>query len=177
MPELSIHVSRGCLVVPIQGDIDDEIMQNIQKQVLLGVEDTGVKGVVIDLSGVKIIDPYNAGIINKIAKMINLLGAKTVLSGIRPGVAIALSDSNFEFEEIFEIARTFEDGVEKLQSIVKAHEILESEQTEAEEGEGELEEERGIGEEVIDGSEVEVKDETEERKSTLEEENEDLIDA
>ncbi len=163
MPDLSVHVSRGCLVVPIQGDIDEEIMHNIQKLVLSGVEETGVKGVVIDLSGVKIIDPYNAGIIDKTAKMINLLGAKTVLSGIKPGVAIALSDSHFEFEEIFEIARTFEDGVEKLQSVVEAHEILQSEKEETEEeDEVAFEKERIVDEEVIEVDEVSTKEQIEE---------------
>jgi len=132
--DLSVHISNGCLVVPVQGDIDDEIMQSIQKKILVNVEKQGVKGVVIDLSGVKIVDPYHADIINKTAKMIKLLGASTVLSGIRPGVAISLSDYHFEFDQIYRISRTFEDGVEMLQSIIAVDEEAESkEETEVEE--------------------------------------------
>jgi len=155
LSDLSVHVSKGCLIVPVQGDIDDERMQAIQKQVLEGVEDTGVKGVVIDLSGVSIIEPYYAGIIDKTAKMINLLGARTVLSGIRPGVAISLSDSNFEFESIYETARTFEDGIEKLQSVIVSDEEVESVEAEVEGTgvEGEIE----VGE-----GEIEVEEEVEE---------------
>ena len=122
MSDLSVHISKGCLVVPVQGDINDERMQLIQNEILESVEEKGLKGVVIDLSGVKLIDIYHADIINKTAKMINLLGAKTVLSGIRPGVAIALSDSHFEFDKVYNTARTFEDGVEILQSIIVPYE-------------------------------------------------------
>jgi rsbT antagonist protein RsbS len=124
LSDLSLHISEGCLIVPIQGEINDERMSRIQEQILQGVEDTGVKGVIIDVSGVKIIEPYHARIIDNIAKMIRLLGAKTVLTGIRPGVAISLTDSDFEFKEIYETATTFEDGVQKLKSVVQAAEEL-----------------------------------------------------
>ena len=138
---LSIHISEGCLVVPIQGDIDDERMGEIQKLILKGVEDNRVKGVVIDVSGVRIIEPYHARIIDNTAKMIYLLGAKTVLTGIRPGVAISLADSNFDFKEIYETAGTFEEGIRKLQPVIKAYEEFEAEEIEEEVEEVEPEEE------------------------------------
>ncbi len=145
LSDLSIHISEGCLVVPIQGDIDDERMRRIQSQILKGVEDNKVKGVVIDVSGVRIIEPYHASIIDKTAKMICLLGAKTVLTGMRPGVAISLTDSNFDFKEIYETAGTFEEGVKKLQPVVKSNEEIES-----------LEEEIEVTEEVYSEEEIEA---------------------
>ncbi len=138
--DLSIHISEGCLIVPIQGEIDDERILGIQKQILKGVEDTEVKGVVIDVSGVRIIEPYHAQIIDNTAKMISLLGARTVLSGVRPGVAISLTDSNFDFKEIYGTAGTFEGGVKKLQPVVKVDEKLEEIDSEGEVGdEGKIE--------------------------------------
>jgi rsbT antagonist protein RsbS len=153
---LSINISEGCLVVPIQGEIDDERISRIQKEILESVLKMGTKGVVIDLSGVKIIEPYHAQIIDNTAKMIYLLGARTVLTGIRPGVAISLTDSNFEFKEIYGTAGTFEDGVKKLQSVVGASEKLESEKFE-EEIEKEIVEE-------IEENEIEVEEEREAEK-------------
>ena len=144
--DLSIHISEGCLVVPIQGEIDDERMRKIQSSILKGVEDNKVKGVVIDVSGVRIIEPYHARIIDNTAKMIYLLGAKTVLTGVRPGVAISLTDSNFDFKEIYETAGTFEEGVKKLQPVVKAYEELEEFEEEVEEIE--VKEEVGTEEEI-----------------------------
>ncbi len=160
LSDLSIHISEGCLVVPIQGDIDDQRMRKIQSQILKGVEDSKVKGVVIDVSGVRIIEPYHAGIIDKTAKMISLLGAKTVLTGIRPGVAIALTDSNFGFKEIYETAGTFEEGVKKLQPLVRVEEKSEEVEDEVEEVEKiEVIEEVDAEEEIGDVEDEDVEDE------------------
>lgn len=156
MSELSLHISEGCLVVPIQGEINDERMSMIQKQILEGVQDTGAKGVIIDVSGVKIIEPYHARIIDNTAKMIYLLGAKTVLTGIRPGVAISLVDSNFEFKEVYGTATTFEDGVKKLKSVVEV-----TQESGLEESEEEVEEI-----EILEG--VDTKGETGEAVKPLE---------
>lgn len=168
-PDLSIHISEGCLIVPIQGEIDDERILEIQKQILKGVEDTEVKGVVIDVSGVRIIEPYHAHIIDNTAKMIYLLGARTVLTGMRPGVAISLTDSNFDFKEIYGIAGTFEEGVKKLQPVLELGENLEEfdEEFEKIDSEGEI----VIGEKV--GAEVDEDFDLEEDKCVAEEEEKD----
>jgi rsbT antagonist protein RsbS len=150
--DLSIHISEGCLIIPIQGEIDDVRMDVIQKQILKGVEDTGVKGVVIDVSGVRIIEPYHAGIIDNIAKMIYLLGARTVLTGIRPGVAISLTDSNFDFKEIYGTAGTFEEGVGILKPVIKVGE--EGLKRLQEELGKEFEEEMVAEEEIISDEEI-----------------------
>ena len=159
-------------MVPIQGEIDDERMRKIQSKILKGVEDNKVKGVVIDVSGVRIIEPYHARIIDDTAKMVYLLGAKTVLTGIRPGVAISLTDSNFDFKEIYETARTFEDGVKKLQSVVKAHEEFELGFEEEE-----VEEEEEKEEEFEVEAEVEIKEEGEDNEEkSIEGKEEEVLD-
>jgi rsbT antagonist protein RsbS len=175
LSDLSLHISEGCLIAPIQGEINDERMSRIQKQILQGVEDSGAKGVVIDVSGVKIIEPYHARIIDNTAKMICLLGAKTVLTGIRPGVAISLTDSNFEFKDIYGTAATFEEGVKKLRSVVQEGEELESEEFEEEIEEIEVAEEidmeKGIGETVEEVEGVEGYDDGDNESAREEEED------
>ena len=153
--DLSVHISEGCLIVPIQGEINDERMNIIQNKILEGVERTGVKGVVIDVSGVRIIEPYYAQVIDNIAKMIYLLGARTVLTGIRPGVAISLVDSNFDFKEIYGTAGTFEEGVGILKPVIGVGKELE-----------EFEEEIEMEEEFIDEEEI-IADEEIEREEEI----------
>lgn len=137
--DLSIHISEGCLVVPIQGEIDEKRMEAIQAQILEAIKKTSLKGVVIDLSGVRILEPYFAEVIDRTAKMIRLLGAKTILSGINPGVAISLTDYHFLFKEIFGTARTFEDGVEKLHTVIAVDEEIEFDEVEKDADKGEIE--------------------------------------
>jgi rsbT antagonist protein RsbS len=49
-----------------------------------------VAGVVIDLSGVEIIDSFLGRVLAEIAASARLLAARTVLAGMRPAVAITL---------------------------------------------------------------------------------------
>jgi rsbT antagonist protein RsbS len=161
--DLSIHISKGCLVVPVQGELDEDRMVQIQKKILKGVEDSEVKGVVIDVSGVGIIEPYLARMIDDTAKMIYLLGAKTILTGIRPGVAISLVDSKFDFKEIYGTAGTFEEGVKKLQPVVKIDYELDEEKEES--GETDVEE-KTESEEEDKYSNAEISDDKQENEST-----------
>ena len=55
---VSMHVTRGCLVVPIQVELRDELIQATQADILEQVRRLGLKGVVIDASGVSIIDRF-----------------------------------------------------------------------------------------------------------------------
>lgn len=169
--DLSIHISKGCLVIPIQGELDENRMMQIQKRILEGVEDTEVKGVVIDVSGVGIIEPYLARIIDNTAKMIYLLGAKTVLTGMRPGVAISLVDSRFDFKEIYGTAGTFEEGVEKLQAVVNINFELEVGEEEGEENDVE---EKADGEEETESNNDEYTDDKQKDESVEIQEEKDV---
>ena len=88
--ETGMSIVRGCLVVPIPTDLDDEAVPAIRKEILNRVESTGAKGMVIDLSAVRVLDSFTFEALVHTAKMASLLGAKTVLSGIQPGVASSL---------------------------------------------------------------------------------------
>ncbi len=72
--EVGMYVTRGVLVVPIQTELPDELMPQIQMQVLEKVNDTGVKGVIIDVSRVNIIDSFIAQEICDTARMASVLG-------------------------------------------------------------------------------------------------------
>jgi len=95
-----MYVTRGCLVVPIQVELSDELALRVQKDVLHRVCQGGVRGVIIDVSGVTVIDSVLARIIFDTAKMASLLGARAVVSGLRPGVAAALADFDFDPEDV-----------------------------------------------------------------------------
>ena len=111
----AMHISRGCLIVPIQIELYDEIILRIQKDILERVKDTGVKGVIIDVSGVEIIDSFLAQAICDTVIMVSMLGAATVLTGLKPEVAASLVDLDIEFKDI-QTAVNFEAGFQILES-------------------------------------------------------------
>jgi len=134
---VAMQISRGCLIVPIQIEPYDEIILRIQKDILERVKETGVKGVIIDVSGVEIIDSFFAQAICDTVKMTYMLGATTVLTGLKPEVAASIVDLDIEFKNI-NTALNLEAGFQILEPLVRPKE----EPEEIEEPEGKIEEEQ-----------------------------------
>jgi rsbT antagonist protein RsbS len=62
----------------------------LQDDLLTKIAETGARGVLIDISAVEMVDSFIARVIAEISSMARLLGADTVLVGMRPAVAITL---------------------------------------------------------------------------------------
>ncbi len=117
---VGMHIARGCLVVPIQIELHDEVIQATQAGILQQVRKSGLKGVVIDVSAVSIIDHFIADQLAETARMAALLGATTVLTGLQPGVVTSLVDLGFEGKG-FLTAISLEEGLRVLAPIVGHH--------------------------------------------------------
>lgn len=149
---VGMYVTRGCLVVPIQVELHDDLVLNIQADVLKRVGGKGIRGVVIDLSGVAVLDSFLARKLFDTAKMTALMGAETVVTGIRPGAASLLVDLGFEPGDV-PTAVNLEEGIRLLEPAVSPGEELDdaeeeedleeldAEMDQEEEGEMEKEEE------------------------------------
>ena len=105
-----MHITRGCLVVPIQVELHDQVIQAAQADILEQVRRSGLRGVVIDVSGVSMIDRFMADRLAETARMASLLGATTVLTGLKPGVVTSLIDLGFEVKN-FLTAISLEEGL------------------------------------------------------------------
>ncbi|MFE9017517.1 STAS domain-containing protein [Streptomyces sp. NPDC007808] len=80
----------GILLVTLQGDLYDSTAEQLQQDIGETVSDSTVTGVVIDLSGVEIVDSFMGRVLSDVAAMTKLLAAQTVVAGMRPAVAITL---------------------------------------------------------------------------------------
>ncbi|MEU9918193.1 STAS domain-containing protein [Streptomyces sp. NBC_00490] len=78
------------LLVTLQGDLHDSMAQQLQQDIAATIVDSRVTGVVIDISGVEVIDSFLGRVLAEIAASSSLLAARTVLAGMRPAVAITL---------------------------------------------------------------------------------------
>ncbi|MFE9444575.1 STAS domain-containing protein [Streptomyces sp. NPDC006602] len=78
------------LLVTLQGDLHDSMTQQLQQDIGETIADTGVTGLVIDVSGVEIVDSFLGRVLAEIAAQASLLAARTVVAGMRPAVAITL---------------------------------------------------------------------------------------
>ena len=114
----AMYVTRDCLVVSIQEELHMEALQSIQEDILTSVYEKGIKGVIIDVSGVAIIDRLIARKLFDSSNMASLLGTEAVITGLRPGVVASLVDLEFEQGDVT-TAIDLEEGFRILERVLK----------------------------------------------------------
>lgn len=82
-----IPVFDGISVMPLVGTIDTERAKHIIERLLQGVVNQGAEVVLIDITGVPVVDTMVAHHIIQAADAVRLVGAKCMLVGIRPEIA------------------------------------------------------------------------------------------
>ncbi|WP_307851163.1 STAS domain-containing protein [Nocardiopsis sp. MG754419] len=87
MPVLDLG---GILLVSIQGELADNAAVDLATDVTTAVSTTGARGVIIDISGLDMVDSFLARVLAEVAASARLLAAQAVLVGMRPSVAITL---------------------------------------------------------------------------------------
>src|SRR6185437_16742279 len=79
------------LLVNVNVELDDEIATRMQNDVLLAIERWEAEGLVIDISGLEVVDSYVARILAETGQMTKLMGTRCVVCGMRPEVAATLT--------------------------------------------------------------------------------------
>ncbi len=93
MPSDNITVIkvRNILMVTMPTDPDDVTVSTMQEQVLHAMEKYEARGLILDISLVDTLDSFFARTIAETAQMVALLGGSTVIAGMRPSVAITVT--------------------------------------------------------------------------------------
>lgn len=78
------------LLATIQGELTDHDALALHEELTSRAADSGARGVLIDISGLEIVDSFLARTLHDIAGACALLAARTVVVGMRPEVAITL---------------------------------------------------------------------------------------
>lgn len=86
-----IPVSDKIMVMPLVGTIDQTRADSIMTSLLQGVSTSKAEIVIIDVTGVLTLDAASADALVRAACAAQLLGARVILSGIRPDVAQTLT--------------------------------------------------------------------------------------
>lgn len=78
---------EGVLLLPIVGILDSKRAQDLMHSILLEINKTQSKVVILDISGVAVVDTAVANHIIKITKATKLMGCNCIVSGISPAIA------------------------------------------------------------------------------------------
>jgi rsbT antagonist protein RsbS len=89
---ISVLKVRNVLLVAMPGDPDDATVSALQNRTLQAMEEHDVKGLILDLTKVEILDSYFARTVAETAKMVTLMGGETFIAGMRPSVAITATE-------------------------------------------------------------------------------------
>ncbi len=99
---IPLQISQNCVIALIQIYLTPELWQQLRQDLLEKLHTSKASGVIIDLSGVEIIDLTDFTELRNLIDMVAMMGAKTVISGLKPGVISALVDldANMELKPI-----------------------------------------------------------------------------
>jgi rsbT antagonist protein RsbS len=92
MEQVPIVQIGRTLFVSIQFDLQDDSVLRLQEDLADELATTGARGVIIDITAVEIVDSFIGRMLTMIGSLSRLFDAETVIVGMRPAVAITLSE-------------------------------------------------------------------------------------
>lgn len=85
-----IPIDARTLVVPLLGEVDPERAQRLLETLTEGVVARKARTIIVDVTGVPDLDVTAVEALQRSAGAVRLLGARLILSGVRPNVASAM---------------------------------------------------------------------------------------
>jgi rsbT antagonist protein RsbS len=89
---ISVIKVHDLLLATMPSDPDDATVAALQEETLTAMDQHEVRGLILDLSKVEILDSYFARTVAETAQMVGLMGGETVIAGMRPAVAITATE-------------------------------------------------------------------------------------
>lgn len=82
-----VEVWEEILVVPLIGAMDTRRAQEVTESILTGVVEKRAKVIIIDITGLPVMDTSTANHLFRTVRAVELLGASAIITGVRPAIA------------------------------------------------------------------------------------------
>ena len=115
MDRIPILKLGHALLVTIQVDMHDRLATALEEDLSAKIVASRARGVLIDISGLDLVDSFMGRTLNDIASVSRMLDAETVVVGMRPAVAITLVELGLELTGV-KTALNVERGMNLLRS-------------------------------------------------------------
>jgi rsbT co-antagonist protein RsbR len=105
-----IPLADGVLAMPLVGTMDGARAAQIMETLLTGISNQRAHTAILDITGVRAVDALVANALTRTARAAQMLGARVVLTGIRPEVARALLELGADLTGIITLG-TLQSGI------------------------------------------------------------------
>jgi rsbT co-antagonist protein RsbR len=95
-----IPILEGVIVMPLIGSIDMMRARDVTRNLLAGIREHHAKVVILDITGVPIVDSGVAAYLNKTIQAARLKGARTIVTGVSDAVAETIVDLGIDWSGI-----------------------------------------------------------------------------
>jgi rsbT co-antagonist protein RsbR len=95
-----IPMLEGVIVMPLIGSIDAMRARDVTRSLLAGIREHRTRVVILDITGVPIVDSGVAAYLNKTIQAARLKGARTIVTGISEAVAETIVDLGIDWSGI-----------------------------------------------------------------------------
>ena len=98
--QIPMQLSRGCVVASLQIDLSEDVIARFRKDLLEFLHSTGADSVILDVSGLDVIDGNDFNALKLAISMAQLMGAHSVVSGLKPGVVSSIIELGVETRDV-----------------------------------------------------------------------------
>ena len=95
IPIIKLH---GNLIVSIQVSLSDRLVSQLTDDITEAILRTDADGLIVDLSGIDVMDSYISRAIRDIGIIARLMGVTTAISGMDPIIAMTLVDMGLDLK-------------------------------------------------------------------------------
>lgn len=114
-----LEVDDGIVALPIVGVVDSTRAADLTTTLLTYIGTHGVRCVILDLTGVEVIDTSTADHLLKVERAASLMGARCVLTGISPEIAQTMVALGVDLTQLRTL-RTMNEGLRDSRSFIWA---------------------------------------------------------
>ncbi|MEI4768058.1 PAS domain S-box protein [Psychrobacillus sp. FJAT-51614] len=95
-----VPILKGIAVLPLIGSIDEDRARQLLENVPEKVKNQDVEYLIIDFSGIYTLDSIVAEYLFKITNVLSLLGVRSIITGLRPQLALAALQLDYKIESL-----------------------------------------------------------------------------
>lgn len=88
------------LLVPLQGTLTDSVAAQLTTEVLDRIHKEGSSGLLIDITGLWLVDSHLCSVLSHLSSAASLMGARTLISGMKPEIALTLETMGVDLKGV-----------------------------------------------------------------------------